>query len=516
VALPPSIEDKYELLAKLSEGGMGAVYKVRHRLLDEVRVVKVILPHLGNTAELSDRFLREARAASRLRHPNIVQILDFTVDGQGNGLLVLEHIDGPTLKEVLALSGAPPLGLTVEIARQALDALGALHRGGFVHRDIAPDNLMLTRDVSGLGGAGAPLVKLIDLGIAKAVAADGGELDPSLTQTGIFLGKPRYASPEQFAGEPLDARSDLYSFGIVLYELLTGRYPFQGRTVHELLAAHLRAEPLGFAESDPDGRVPPGLRKTVLRLLAKSPEERFATAEDLAAALAPFAAPWPEEALDEILAQRLPEPARPAVAFSAPAAAQLTRRTVQPDPTAIPDLAPPAAAELISPTASRPAPSPARFVPALILGAVALLSAVLWMSRSGSPPQNRPAAQPSPAPASPPPPPLLQPTPAETPRPPDFFPAQPVDRPEPVYPRQARGTGLAARVTVDLNIDDRGRVIKAAAPFLDAEKQIPWNLYRPFKNAALKAARDLRFQPATREGAPVKDKVRLVIEVRER
>src|SRR5436305_6346282 len=209
VAPPQTIlEGKYAVLAKLSEGGMGAVYKVRHLLLDEVRVVKVILPHLGPTPELSDRFLREARAASRLRHPNIAQILDFTVDREGRELLVLEFIDGLTLKEVLERTGPPPLGLSVEVARQSLAALGYLHRRGFVHRDVSPDNLMLTRDADG-----RPLVKLIDLGIAKAVVRD---LDDSLTSTGVFLGKPRYASPEQLDGGETDARSDLYSFGIVL------------------------------------------------------------------------------------------------------------------------------------------------------------------------------------------------------------------------------------------------------------------------------------------------------------
>jgi len=129
--LSPSIEEKYEVLAKLSEGGMGAVYKVRHRLLDEMRVIKVILPQAGPSLEMRERFLREARAASRLSHPNVARIFDFLVDEAGQQLLVLEYIDGLTLKQVVAFSGPLVQGLVVEIARQALDALEALTKAAW-------------------------------------------------------------------------------------------------------------------------------------------------------------------------------------------------------------------------------------------------------------------------------------------------------------------------------------------------------------------------------------------------
>jgi serine/threonine-protein kinase len=476
VPLPPSIEDKYEILAKISEGGMGAVYKVRHRLLDEVRVIKVVLPHAGPMSELRDRFLGEARAASRLSHPNIARILDFLVDEEGQQLLELEHIDGPTLREVLERSGPPPLGLAVEIARQALEALGALHRCGFVHRDVAPDNLMVTRGLDG-----GPLVKLIDLGIVKELE----DLNPGLTQTGVFLGKPLYATPEQFAGEPVDARSDLYSFGIVLYELLTGRYPYRSHSVHELLAEHLQGEPLAFDESDPEGRVPPGLRAIVLRLLEKRPEDRFADAGEAAAALAPFAAPWPAEALDAILAEPpAPEAAPPLPVAPAPSvASEPARRTVQPRE-----------------------PSPRRLAPRLAAAALALAVLIglgIWAMHKRSAetalPEDTPAVQ--------------QPEPTPTLPPLGDLPAQPLDRPAPLYPAEALAFGLPVRVTVDLTVDDRGRVVKAAAPFMDAEREIPRAHYRRFREAALEAARALNFRPATRNGEPVRDKVRLVIEV---
>jgi len=499
VTLPPSIEDKYEILAKLSEGGMGAIYKVRHRLLDEVRVIKVVLRHAGPAGELRDRFLGEARTASRLIHPNLARILDFLVDEQEQQLLVMEHIDGPTLQQVLDRSGTPPLGLALEIARQALDALGALHRSGFVHRDVAPDNLMLTRDAGG-----GPLVKLIDFGIAKALPVDeaedmSGARNPGLTQAGVFLGKPRYASPEQLTGEPVDARSDLYSFGLVLYELLTGRCPFEGHSVRELIAAHLQAEPLSFAVSDPDGRVPAGLRAIVLRLLAKHPEERFADAAELAEALAPFAAPWPPEALDEILAEPAPAPL-PEISPDVPDSSHATRRSTEP-------VAPPSVTALRR--RSRPG---ARLNPAAValgIAAVILLSLlVLWAVRARSRGETAAATTP----------PVVQPgstsTPASALPPSGDLPPRPLDQPLAVYPEKALAFGVPVRVTVDLTVDDRGRVVKAAAPFMDAEQTVPSHLFRSFRSAALQAARALRFQPATRDGKPVKEQVRLIIEVK--
>jgi serine/threonine protein kinase len=534
VALPASIEGKYEVLAKLSEGGMGAVYKVRHTLLDEIRVVKVILPHLGHTAELSDRFLREARAASRLRHPNIAQILDFTVDDQGNELLVMEYIDGLTLKEILQRTGPPPLGLAIETARQALAALGYLHRRGFVHRDVSPDNLMLARDADG-----RPVVKLIDLGIAKAVAADlgrdlDGDLDASLTATGIFLGKPRYASPEQLEDRgPIDARSDLYSFGIVLYELLTGRSPINGRSAQELMAAHLLRPPLGFEATDPQGRVPQGLREIVLRLLAKRPEERIATAEEIAERLAPFAAPYTAAELAAVLAK------------PGPASVQdhSTRRSVQPAPPTAPSRpseetapSPPLLLETSFPLEPRKR-GWGLAAAGLVTGALAFGALGLWIAgpRGPAEPKRKPAPPPpalqaptpalpappiEPATTSPPPATDLTPPEASTelqpPAPSGFIHAQPLDKPEPAYPDQARGNGLAVvRATVDLDISSSGRVLSADVPFLGAAKLIPKDLSHLFEDAARKAARGTRFQPATRDGVPVEDKVRLVYEMRE-
>lgn len=274
-----AIEGKYEILQKISEGGMGAVYKVRHRLLDRVRVIKVMRPQLAADQEMKARFVREAQLAAGLRHGSIAEIYDFAVEDDGSAYLVMEYIRGITLQDVLQRLGPPDPAFVLDIVVQTLDALGYLHGKGIVHRDLSPDNVMVTRDEEG-----RPVAKLIDLGIAKLVGSDAG-----LTQAGAFIGKVKYASPELFRtkeGIEVDARGDLYSLGLVMYEVLTGTHPFGKHDVSGYIAAHLFQPPIDFAISDPGNRVSPGLRAVVQRCLAKDRDERFASAEDLSVALA--------------------------------------------------------------------------------------------------------------------------------------------------------------------------------------------------------------------------------------
>ncbi len=262
-----AVEDKYEVLEKISEGGMGAVYKVRHRLLDRVRVIKIMKPQLVADAEMRTRFTHEARLAGNLRHPGIAQVYDFAIEADGQAFLVMEYVNGFTLQQVLTRWGPPSPAFNIEVIRQVLDALAYLHDKGVIHRDLSPDNVMVQQ-----ADKGQVTAKLIDLGIAKLVGAETG-----LTAEGSFIGKVRYASPELFKNKEgiiIDAKSDLYSIGIVLYEMLTGKHPFGNTDVSGYIAGHLFNPPEPFRTSDPERKIPTDLRAVTMHALAKDPDRR--------------------------------------------------------------------------------------------------------------------------------------------------------------------------------------------------------------------------------------------------
>jgi len=275
------LEDKFEILETLNEGGMGVVFKVRHRLLDDIRVIKVIRAQLSQSEDMNRRFLREAKMATKIRNPGIARLIDFATDAAGNAYLEMEFIDGYDLKQLSRTINPLGLGPVLEIARQTLDVLAFLHRHGVIHRDISPDNLMLTRDEEGRA-----LIKLIDLGIAKSI-----DDSTNLTLAGTFLGKIRYSSPEQIDGEmsaSIGPASDLYSFGIVLYELLLGSHPFKAETGPQLITAHLHQQPRPFS-SFPEGKhLPRKLEKILRCALEKAPDKRYRSAENFQAALESF------------------------------------------------------------------------------------------------------------------------------------------------------------------------------------------------------------------------------------
>jgi serine/threonine-protein kinase len=274
--MPPApIDGKYEVLARLGGGGMGETYLVRHRHLEQARVVKVMRAELIADADLRARFLREARIASRIEHPRIARLHDFEVAADGTAFLVLEHVPGYSLAE-LAQLGPLPAASVGEIGRVLVEALAYLHEAGYLHRDVAPDNVMAFVDERGRVG-----IKLIDLGIAKALV-------PSTqiegTRGDAFIGKPLYASPEQIRTESLTSASDYYSLGAMLYELATGVFPYRYSNLASLVSAHMYAPPIAFAESDPAGQVPDLLQATILRLLDKDAARRLDSPVALAAA----------------------------------------------------------------------------------------------------------------------------------------------------------------------------------------------------------------------------------------
>lgn len=277
-----TLDGKYEILEKIGEGGMGEVYKARHVHLDEIRIIKVTKPDpLGEGLE-PRRFQEEARIATLVRHPNVAALYDFSRMPDGSYYMVWEFIDGVTLEEWLRRYGPLPAGRALEVARQVLAGLAQIHAQGIVHRDLSPDNIMLreTRD-------GKLSAKIIDLGIAKRVV---GETLQKMTGTGMFVGKLKYCSPEQAgslpAGETVDGRSDLYSFGVVLYEMLSGKPPFESQTPEGYIGKHLHAPPPPLDTTRLPARIGPLLSSIVTRALEKRRDRRFRSADEFAAALA--------------------------------------------------------------------------------------------------------------------------------------------------------------------------------------------------------------------------------------
>jgi serine/threonine-protein kinase len=288
--LAKEIEATYEVLSKMGEGGMGAVYKVRHRFFDEIRVIKVMQAEIEAVGDLQERFLGEAKRGKQLRHPNLAEVIDFSVAADGTSYMVMEYIEGVNLRELMTRNNGPlDYRVLVPIAEQALAALGYLHSKKFVHRDISPDNIMLTSEDE----SSETRVKLIDLGISKSLEAT----TKNLTMAGKFIGKVQYASPEQFSGR-VDGRSDLYSFGVVLYELLTGAKPITGKDYFAILGGHLSKPPRSFGETDPDNHVPAVIREAVLKALSKRPEHRFQSAAEFAEALRSTLAPSEQRTLE--------------------------------------------------------------------------------------------------------------------------------------------------------------------------------------------------------------------------
>ena len=272
--------DRYEIHQRLARGGMAQVYLARDRSLDRPVAIKELVPEFATDPSFVERFRREAQAAANLAHPNIVGVYDWGTQ-DGTYFIVMEYIDGPSLSQVIRRDGPLHPRRAMELASEVAGALGFAHSRGVVHRDVKPGNVLLT---------GSGQSKVTDFGIARALSSP----DEDLTQAGSVMGTATYFSPEQAQGQPVDPRSDLYSLGVVLYEMVTGRAPFTGDSPLAIAYKHVQDQPAPPSSIIPD--LPVGVDAIVMKLLSKRPDDRYASAEDLRADIRRFLAGEPTNA----------------------------------------------------------------------------------------------------------------------------------------------------------------------------------------------------------------------------
>jgi serine/threonine-protein kinase len=258
-------------------GGMGRVYRAEQRILGRTVAVKIVHPHLLGDESASARFITEARAASRLNHPNSVGVIDFGKTDDGQLYLVMEFLRGRDLARVSYEEGPLPLPRIINVLKQALAALAEAHHIGIVHRDLKPENIILEPLRTG-----GDFVKVVDFGLAKMRE---GTRETNITNPGIICGTPDYMAPEQGRGAPIDPRTDIYAMGVILFQLLTGRLPFEGDSPTQVVLMHLTMPPPDPRQVAPERALPDSMARVVSRALSKDPKDRFATADDMSNAL---------------------------------------------------------------------------------------------------------------------------------------------------------------------------------------------------------------------------------------
>lgn len=270
-----TVGGRYHIVSLIGEGGMGVVYKAEQRLGSAVRkvAVKTLHAELSRDPSVTARFHREVGTVAQLEHPNTVRVYDFGTTPDGTLYIAMEYLDGRALNRVIETEGALEPRRAAHLIRQVAGSLDEAHRQGIIHRDLKPENVLLIerageRDV----------VKLVDFGIAARTESGDREKEQKLTQQGMVLGTPPYMSPEQFTGKALDARSDVYSLGVMAYEMLTGQLPFQADTPWQWATQHMTSPPRPFEEQPNGARIPEPMRRTVMKALSKDPHDRQSSA----------------------------------------------------------------------------------------------------------------------------------------------------------------------------------------------------------------------------------------------
>ena len=279
------ISGRYEVISLLGQGGMGAVYKARQPAMKQNIALKILLKEFADNETVVKRFHQEALAASRLSHPNTIKVFDFGQTEDGILYMAMELLKGESLAHAVSRGGPMPPKRVIHIMRQCCKSLAEAHRSGIIHRDLKPDNIFLT-DIQGE----RDFAKVLDFGVAKLKEYEGKE--GTLTQAGMIFGTPKYMSPEQARSGALDARSDIYALGVIMYELLMGKPPFSGDNPLSILISHVNEQPRRFIQFNPKIQVPTALEAVVFKALSKDREQRHATVEQLQTEL---------DAIDEML-----------------------------------------------------------------------------------------------------------------------------------------------------------------------------------------------------------------------
>jgi tRNA A-37 threonylcarbamoyl transferase component Bud32 len=267
------VDGRYIVESVLGEGGMGIVYLARHRIIDKRVAIKVLRRDFAHNRDVAERFLFEAKAASSIGNPHIVDISDFGRLPDGSTYFVMEWLDGAPLSKLVADGQRVPVARVISIGRQIAEALQAAHQCDIVHRDLKADNVFVVKR-----GNETDFVKILDFGIAKVI---GGE-SAQKTQMGALFGTPHYMSPEQASGGAVDCRTDVYGLGVILYELASGRVPFEGNTLMEILTQHMYRAPVPIRALVQAPEIPTGLEAIILKALSKKPEHRYQTMLDVA------------------------------------------------------------------------------------------------------------------------------------------------------------------------------------------------------------------------------------------
>jgi serine/threonine-protein kinase len=271
------MSDRYRILRRIGRGGMGEVFLAEHTAIGKQVAIKILSEDFARKPRIVQRFLQEARASSAIRHENVVDITDYGHTPSGLPFLAMEYLVGEDLKATLRREGWLPWPRARRMVLQLLAALAAAHRHGVIHRDIKPENCFRLQR-----GDNPDFIKVLDFGIAKVV---GEDVDQHLTQTGVVMGTAEYMSPEQARSDAIDARTDLYAVGVILFEMLTGRVPFRANGFMGTLSKHIMEPPPSPRQVAPLADISRALERVVLRALAKEPSERYPSAEAFAAAL---------------------------------------------------------------------------------------------------------------------------------------------------------------------------------------------------------------------------------------